>query len=682
MDCDGHGTHVAGILAAAKGDMGMIGAAPGVTLGAYRVFGCKGGVGDDILIAAFNKAYEDGADIITASIGGANGWPHGPWIDTVSRIVEKGIPCTLSAGNDGMRGLFLTGGAAAGYGATSVTSFDNVIQGTEYDEAYYQLNGGSRVGIPFRFYEDGRYKPDFDGVSRPVYVPESDACQELPKDSPDLSNYNVLLAFADCGAEIQAENIFAKGGRTISFYYDGEGLDPRGIGYWTFASPKAFKFITFLQFEAAKTFQRALNSGYNVSIEFPHPDNGNRNMVFLPNTQTPGAVSEASSWGPTYEVSIKPQFGAPGGYILSTFLNESYALKSGTSMATPLVAGAYALIAEARATLDPAIIQSLLSATSKQQSFLDPYEGGYQDYLAPPMQQGNGIIQVYDALQLTSSLKPTSLSFNDTAHFTQTVNFTISNEGRKDITYEISHVPVTHSFNTLQENSVAHEFAPYSPAKGHAEIEFSSSKVTLSPGGSATISVTATPPKGLDIIRYPIWSGYITLNGSDATSLSLPYLGVEGSLYSATYFDEEGVKMYSTDSLDDNPLYNHTFTVPAPGKPIPEDIQSAKLPLFWARNLWGVPLVYADLVPVASCSNLTRAATGSRPIGQIMGFPKRWVPEKSMDEIFVGQLGNGDYAPPGRYKVVMRALRIFGDEKNDNDWIVKETQSFGIRYGS
>lgn len=76
--CNEHGTHVAGIVAAGTNPYNFTGVAPDATLGAYRVFGCSGSSGDDVLIDAFTRAYEDGADIITASIGGANGWT-GEW---------------------------------------------------------------------------------------------------------------------------------------------------------------------------------------------------------------------------------------------------------------------------------------------------------------------------------------------------------------------------------------------------------------------------------------------------------------------------------------------------------------------------------------------------------------------------------------------------------------------------
>ena len=52
------------------------GVAPGVTFGAYRVFGCAGSVTDDVMLAAMEPALADGMDVLNMSIGDAfNNWP-------------------------------------------------------------------------------------------------------------------------------------------------------------------------------------------------------------------------------------------------------------------------------------------------------------------------------------------------------------------------------------------------------------------------------------------------------------------------------------------------------------------------------------------------------------------------------------------------------------------------------
>ena len=72
-DCNGHGTHVSGIVGANDG--AVTGVAPDVTFGAYRVFGCDGSTTDDVMIAAMERALADGMDVLNMSIGDAfNNW--------------------------------------------------------------------------------------------------------------------------------------------------------------------------------------------------------------------------------------------------------------------------------------------------------------------------------------------------------------------------------------------------------------------------------------------------------------------------------------------------------------------------------------------------------------------------------------------------------------------------------
>jgi len=105
MDDNGHGTHVAGIIAA---DGGSHGVAPGATLLAYKVLGPDGSGSMSIVVQAVDAAIDpnddgdtsDHADIISMSLGGS-GDPTDPICRAVERAVAAGILVVVAAGNSG-----------------------------------------------------------------------------------------------------------------------------------------------------------------------------------------------------------------------------------------------------------------------------------------------------------------------------------------------------------------------------------------------------------------------------------------------------------------------------------------------------------------------------------------------------------------------------------------------------
>ena len=66
VDVNGHGTQVAGIIAA---DGQAVGVAPKVKILAYKVSEDGEGVSSELIVRAIEKAIEDGADIINISLG-------------------------------------------------------------------------------------------------------------------------------------------------------------------------------------------------------------------------------------------------------------------------------------------------------------------------------------------------------------------------------------------------------------------------------------------------------------------------------------------------------------------------------------------------------------------------------------------------------------------------------------
>jgi subtilisin family serine protease len=128
VDCYGHGTHVAGIVGANPGNIYNIsGVAYEAELAGYKVFGCTGSVSDDILVAAITRAYDEGANVITISIGDPAGWTSGVASVVASRAAKAGTVVTVGAGNEGHAGMWYTSSPANGIDVISVGSVDNTV---------------------------------------------------------------------------------------------------------------------------------------------------------------------------------------------------------------------------------------------------------------------------------------------------------------------------------------------------------------------------------------------------------------------------------------------------------------------------------------------------------------------------------------------------------------------------
>jgi subtilase family protein len=102
IDCAGHGSLVSGIIGSTEPK--RVGVAPGATLRSYKVFGCLDGTTSDIVVAAFLMAFEEGADIISGSLGNNNGFAESPLAIIITKMAEQGVLVVTAAGNSGNDG--------------------------------------------------------------------------------------------------------------------------------------------------------------------------------------------------------------------------------------------------------------------------------------------------------------------------------------------------------------------------------------------------------------------------------------------------------------------------------------------------------------------------------------------------------------------------------------------------
>jgi len=144
MDDQGHGTHVAGTIAAALNNLtgnpadeeGVVGVAPSARILAYKVCRFDGSCDDFAIERAINQAVVDGAKVINMSFGGSD------YSQSLNEAIQDawnaGVVLVAGAGNDGVSTPFYP------------AALDNVISVAAFDEngsrAYFS-NYGSWVDI-------------------------------------------------------------------------------------------------------------------------------------------------------------------------------------------------------------------------------------------------------------------------------------------------------------------------------------------------------------------------------------------------------------------------------------------------------------------------------------------------------------------------------------------------------
>jgi subtilase family serine protease len=92
-----------------------------------------------------------------------------------------------------------------------------------------------------------------------------------------------------------------------------------------------------------------------------------KDVITVGATEDSKDLAVYSSKGPTHEGQIKPNVAAIGSAVMSVEANSGngYASYSGTSMATPMVAGMAALLLQANPDLQPLMIRTILESTSE-----------------------------------------------------------------------------------------------------------------------------------------------------------------------------------------------------------------------------------------------------------------------------------------------------------------------------
>ncbi|KZV90011.1 subtilisin-like protease [Exidia glandulosa HHB12029] len=679
--CGGHGTHVAGIIAAQPGnEFNISGVAYEAELRSYRIFGCPEGgtTTDDIIVEALIRAYNEGNDVITLSLGGADGWTESAGSVVASRIASKGKVVTIAAGNAGEYGAWYSSSPGNGLDVISVASVDNT-------EAVYQslkISGAERA--PVAYLTDGSIHPINITGEWPIYALSKDssvtddACNALPDSTPDLSKYITIIRRGTCNFSQKLANAAAKGAKYAIVYNNGGAFAPVVFGNDTQA--------VLIQSEDGAFLVDQFSKGVDVKISFPQSG-----AVLREASATGGLVSDFTSFGPSNDMYFKPAVAAPGGNIVNTWPVKlgSFVSISGTSMATPHTAGAAALILQAKGK-SAALAKNMrtLLETTAQTIASDKEDGAAPQTLS---QQGAGLINVYNAINYKTSVSPGELLLNDTANWKTFHTITVTNNGDKKQTYRLSHVPAGTAL-TLQKGFPLPKDYPVPLTADKVTVHLSAQAVTLEAGKSATVQVGFTPPKDIAKEQLPVLSGFIQIVGGGET-LHVSYLGLAASLKEAAVIDGSTLYFGTRTPLLMNKDMEEQTT------PTVYTLNDTDAPTLLFRMAMGTPSLVIDLVPADTHIHVTlnppknfaptnKFATGSfdavKTVGRVGDIPYMSRDNDSQDTGYSSitlptTFANGTAVPPGNYRLLLRALKITGNPTKQEDYETYLSPSFTIK---
>lgn len=484
-DCGGHGTHVAGIV----GANGTVkGVAPAVTLGAYRVFGCNGSTTADVMIAAMERAYSDGMHILNMSIGSAFQWPQYPTAQAADRMVAQGMVVVASIGNSGASGLYSAGAPGLGKDVIGVASFDN----SHVLQSVATVNGQDIGYAPMTF------SPPIPTVGGGEVVAVGEACAALVPGS--LTGKIALAARGTCAFGIKAANAINAGAEAVLVSNNVAGPLSGTLGA-AIPNGKPVVGISLADGNAIRAMAAPVLSWTNRSGSFP--------------SATGGLISSFSSYGLSPDLALKPDIGAPGGNIYSTYPLESggFATLGGTSMSSPHVAGSVALLLQAKPGTAPASVRDILQNSADPKNWQGSPTLGYLDQVH---RQGAGMLDIAGSILATTTVTPGKIATGEGEAGPFTQRLTIQNEGSEAVTYNLS------SVNALSTGGVVTPSANLS----NATVAFSSTTVEVPAGSSATVDVTITPATGP---LYGQYGGYVVFTPTTAGQVyRVPFAGFVG----------------------------------------------------------------------------------------------------------------------------------------------------------
>ncbi len=349
--------------------------------------------------------------------------------------------------------------------------------------------------------------------------------------------------------------------------------------------------------EEGLSLKSAIVNGANVTADFSR-----QNLTDISKPENGGLMNGFSTISTFWDMTGGPRVSGVGGGVLSAFpINlGQYAVESGTSQATPQIAGIAALylsIHGGKSAIDPLKLRDIFSSTATPVN-VNSDKAEDAALLDTVVKQGGGLVNAYKVLYHTTEVSPGFISLNDTAHAALNQTITITNVGKQAQTYQVSHEPAG-SLMTLNPDTNFWRGYSLSYDAVAASVAIAPDTLALQPGETGSVRLAFAAPSGIDATQIPIYSGFVNFTSSsepDLGSVRVPYFGIVADMGSQDGFllepNAEGIAYPTLGDAYGSPVYNDsaTFTL----KPLSDGTVDA--PTFLARLRLGSARISVDLV--------------------------------------------------------------------------------------
>ena len=425
-DVNGHGTQVAGIIAA---NGNLKGIAPNSKILMYKVSEDGESVPSHLIIKAIEKSIEDGADIINISLG--INQTNTKIDQAVNKAIRNNIFVVTAAGNFGPE-LNTIGSPGINPNAITVgATFNNV---TSSIVSTFEIEGKT-----FNVFPMVGTQSLTEPITSQIIFGKYGRVHDLLE-----NNFEGSILLIERGSDIENEIV----------YFSDKEKNAADVGAKAIVVYNNEPGIFF-----GELIHEYVDEGYNPTIpalSLSREDGLVIKEILQSDTKGildvfyhPDFVAYFSSRGPVSPFYIKPDIVAPGAFINTTDINGNYKISSGTSFAAPHVAGTAALILQKNPQLSPQELKSILMTTSE--IVYDQFDDRF-----PIEVSGNGRIDASKAINAELIIMPPNLIFDlSPANQIQTKNFKIKGIGHESLSirFEESHV-ADFDYNLDNENLV------------------------------------------------------------------------------------------------------------------------------------------------------------------------------------------------------------------------------------